>query len=179
MATMNRFHAIGIALGLTAGVTAFVSGAQHPSNTLPPVPAVESDWRTKVSYSEPVSVESVPVTQQPTAPIETHEQKQQKQLERNVDQAIWVIAERIARSKGNYEPSESYKDELRMREDYQYFVMYDKLSDKVALCRVELNIIKANYHYSLAHGAFTPEVAKEFSDKHLKRTNNCYGTISG
>jgi hypothetical protein len=71
---MNRFTAFGIALGLTAGVTAFVSGAQHPSNTLPPTPAVAPDWRTKVSYSEPVSVESVPVTQQPAAPAETYDE---------------------------------------------------------------------------------------------------------
>ena len=130
-APMNRFHLVGIALGLTAGVTAFVSGAQHPAKTLPPTPVI-----TEVS----APIESAPITQQ---------------------------------------SDDSYENELRLREDYQYFVMYDKLSDKVALCHVELNVIKEQWHYSAADGVFTPEVAKEFSDKHLKRTNNCYGTISG
>jgi hypothetical protein len=78
---MNRFTAIGIALGLTAGAVAFVSGAQHPSNTLPPTPAVESDWRTKVSYSEPAPVaspiESAPVdsSMQLPAPININDVK--------------------------------------------------------------------------------------------------------
>jgi hypothetical protein len=78
-APMNRFHLVGIALGLTAGAVAFVSGAHHPSNTLPPTPIVESDWRTKVSYSEsaPVAspVESAPIEPVPAQqPAETYDE---------------------------------------------------------------------------------------------------------
>jgi hypothetical protein len=34
----RNLHNIGAALGLTAGIAAFVYGAQHPTYTLPPVP---------------------------------------------------------------------------------------------------------------------------------------------
>jgi hypothetical protein len=75
----KRLFTVGVALGLTAGITAFVSGAQHPSNTLPPTPIVESDWRTKVSYSEsaPVAspVESAPIEPVPAQqPAETYDE---------------------------------------------------------------------------------------------------------
>jgi hypothetical protein len=49
----TRLFTVGVALGLSAGVTAFVSGAQHPASTLPPTPAI-----TEVA----TSVESEPVT---------------------------------------------------------------------------------------------------------------------
>jgi hypothetical protein len=68
---MNRFTAFGIALGLTAGVTAFVYGAQHPASTLPPTPAI-----TEVSAPvESAPIEPAEQSLQLPAPIDINDVK--------------------------------------------------------------------------------------------------------
>jgi hypothetical protein len=68
----QNLYNISVALGLTAGIVAFAYGAQSPSNTLPSTPALESDWRTKVSYSESVPAEQLP---QLPAPVVANDAK--------------------------------------------------------------------------------------------------------
>ncbi len=48
----RKFYNIGAALGLTAGIAAFVYGAQHPTYTLPPVPVTPVE--TPVTVAPPV-----------------------------------------------------------------------------------------------------------------------------
>ena len=41
--SFSRWHAVGVALGLATGGAAFLLGAQHPTNTLPPTPVIVAE----------------------------------------------------------------------------------------------------------------------------------------
>jgi hypothetical protein len=51
----RNLHNIGAALGLTAGIAAFAFGAQTPTNSLPPVPAVS----VEAAVSQPAAPPAV------------------------------------------------------------------------------------------------------------------------